>query len=110
MTHSFPTRRASDRGVPSNEAGLIEARAGGFAGCISASANINARVCAKAFRAGDERALGAATALRALVSRKALIPSIKAMIAWQQNDPAFETLLPPQIGRASCRERVCQYV
>jgi 4-hydroxy-tetrahydrodipicolinate synthase len=80
---------------PSNEAVLLDARAGKFAGCISASANINARWCARAFHAGDEKALAVATGLRALVSRKALIPSIKAVLARMQRDPAFEALLPP---------------
>ena len=35
---------------PSTEAVLLEARAGAFAGCISATANLNADLCARAWR------------------------------------------------------------
>ena len=34
---------------PSTEAVLLEARAGAFAGCISATANLNADLCARAW-------------------------------------------------------------
>src|SRR5215475_13130246 len=37
---------------PSTEAVLLEARAGAFAGCISATANLNADLCASAFHGG----------------------------------------------------------
>jgi 4-hydroxy-tetrahydrodipicolinate synthase len=80
---------------PSNEAVLLKARAGEFAGCISASANINARYCARAFHAGDEAALALATRIRALASRKPLIASVKAVLAHRLSDVAFERLLPP---------------
>lgn len=80
---------------PSNEAILLRARAGEFAGCISASANINSAWCGKAFNAGDEKALDVAVKLRGLVSRKALVSSIKAVLADRLGDAAFEALLPP---------------
>src|SRR5712691_764946 len=38
---------------PSTEAVLLEARSGAFAGCISATANLNADLCARAWRNGD---------------------------------------------------------
>ena len=51
---------ASDFDVfPSTEAVLLEARAGAFAGCISATANLNADLCARAWRNGDQAALDA---------------------------------------------------
>ena len=37
---------------PSTEAALLEARGGAFAGCISATANLNADLCARAWRSG----------------------------------------------------------
>src|SRR2546423_1048940 len=37
---------------PSSEAALMEARSGPFAGCISATVNLNADLCARAFRGG----------------------------------------------------------
>lgn len=83
------------RVFPSNEAILLKARAGEFAGCISASANVNSEYCGRAFHTGDEKALEAANKIRALVSRKALIPSVKAVLALKMNDPAFEAVLPP---------------
>ena len=83
------------RVFPSNEAVLLRARAGEFAGCISASANVNAEYCARAFHAGDEAALATAAKIRALVSRKPLIASVKAVLAHRMNDPAFEALMPP---------------
>src|ERR1700691_3239444 len=45
---------------PSTEAALPEARFGPFAGCISATANLNADLCARAYRSRDGAALGAA--------------------------------------------------
>lgn len=83
------------RVFPSNEAILIRARKGEFAGCISASANVNSAWCGRAFHDGDEAALAVANTLRALVSRKALIPSIKAAVAHLRGDAALEALMPP---------------
>jgi 4-hydroxy-tetrahydrodipicolinate synthase len=83
------------RVFPSNEAVLLKARAGEFSGCISASANVNSRFCARAFHAGDAEALERASKIRALVSRKPLIPSVKAVLAHMLKDAAFEALLPP---------------
>jgi 4-hydroxy-tetrahydrodipicolinate synthase len=89
---------SSDLAVfPSNEAVLLRARAGEFAGCISGSANVNAALCARAFHEGDEAALKAAVAVRALVSRNPLIPSVKVVLAMQLNDPALEAVLPPLV-------------
>ena len=52
---------------PSTEAVLLEARSGAFAGCISATANLNADLCARAWRNGDAGALYAAVAVMWLV-------------------------------------------
>jgi 4-hydroxy-tetrahydrodipicolinate synthase len=89
---------------PSNEAVLIEARAGTFAGCISASANINASWCARAFQAGDEAALATASRIRALVSRTALIPAVKAVLAHRLADLAYRDLLPPLMRLSETEE------
>jgi 4-hydroxy-tetrahydrodipicolinate synthase len=83
------------RVFPSNEAVLLKARAGEFAGCISASVNVNSELCARAFHSGDEAALERATKIRALVSRKPLIPSVKAVLAFRLQDPAYRAVLPP---------------
>jgi len=80
---------------PSNEAVLLKARAGEFAGCISASANLNSMFCGRAFREGDQSALETATKIRVLASRKPLIASVKAVLAHMLQDRAFEALMPP---------------
>jgi 4-hydroxy-tetrahydrodipicolinate synthase len=49
---------------PSTEACLLDARRGDFAGCISATANLNSDLCARAFKDGDQTALDAAVAIR----------------------------------------------
>jgi 4-hydroxy-tetrahydrodipicolinate synthase len=93
------------RVFPSNEAVLLKARAGEFAGCISASANVNSKFCARAFHGGDAEALERATKMRALVSRKPLIASVKAVIAHMLKDDAFEAVLPPLTPLAGADKR-----
>src|SRR6185437_3036986 len=62
---------------PSTEAALIEARRGDFAGCISATANCNADLCARAWNSGDTAALEAAVAIRKLFDGKPLVAGVK---------------------------------
>ncbi|MGC2777102.1 MAG: dihydrodipicolinate synthase family protein, partial [Bradyrhizobium sp.] len=65
---------------PSTEACLIEARAGDFAGCISATANLNPDLCARAWSAGDTTALDAAVKIRKLFDGKPLVSGVKALL------------------------------
>jgi len=80
---------------PSSEAALREARRGPFAGCISATVNLNADLCARAYRGGDAVALEAAVAIRKLFDGKPLIPGIKALLAHIHGDPAWARVMPP---------------
>lgn len=80
---------------PSNEAALIEARGGGFAGVISATANCNADLCARAWRQGDQAALDQAVTIRQLFDGKALVPGVKALLAHIHGDPALARVKPP---------------
>jgi 4-hydroxy-tetrahydrodipicolinate synthase len=80
---------------PSNEAVLMEARNGDFAGCISATANLNASLCARAFREGDEAALEQAVAIRALFYGKSLVPGVKAVLAHMHGDATLARVKPP---------------
>jgi 4-hydroxy-tetrahydrodipicolinate synthase len=80
---------------PSTEAELMEARAGAFAGCISATANLNADLCARAFHGGDAAALEMAVAIRKLFDGKPLVPGIKALLAHIHGDPAWARVQPP---------------
>ena len=62
---------------PSTEAVLLEARSGAFAGCISATANLNADLCARAWRSGDAGALDTAVGIRKLFDGKQLVPGVR---------------------------------
>jgi 4-hydroxy-tetrahydrodipicolinate synthase len=80
---------------PSNEAALFEARNGPFAGCISATVNLNADLCARAYRGGDAVALEAAVNIRKLFDGKPLIAGVKALLAHVHGDPAWNRVMPP---------------
>ena len=80
---------------PSTEAALIEARGGAFAGCISATANLNADLCARAWRGGDQAALEAAVAIRKLFDGKPLVSGVKALLAHIHGDAALARVKPP---------------
>jgi 4-hydroxy-tetrahydrodipicolinate synthase len=80
---------------PSTEAALIEARDGSFAGCISATANCNADLCARAWRSGDAAALEQAVAIRKLFDGKALVSGVKALLAHIHGDAQLSRVKPP---------------
>jgi 4-hydroxy-tetrahydrodipicolinate synthase len=80
---------------PSTEACLLEARSGVFAGCISATANLNADLCARAWKAGDAAALDAAVTIRKLFEGKPLVSGIKALLSHIHGDPALARMKPP---------------
>ena len=80
---------------PSTEAALPQARSGPFAGCISATANLNADLCARAYRSGDTAALAQAVAIRNLFDGKPLVAGVKALLAHIHDDPQWARLAPP---------------
>jgi 4-hydroxy-tetrahydrodipicolinate synthase len=80
---------------PSTEAALTEARDGPFAGCISATANLNADLCARFYRHGDRAALDAAVTIRKLFDGKPLVPGVKALLAHIHGEPAWAKVMPP---------------
>ncbi len=72
------------------------ARNGGpFAGCISATVNLNSRDCGKAYREGDAAALAKAVAVRKLFDGLPLIAGIKMLLAHIHSDPALAETMPP---------------
>jgi 4-hydroxy-tetrahydrodipicolinate synthase len=79
---------------PSTEACLIEARSGAFAGCISATANLNADLCQQAWQ-GDAAALDAAVTIRKLFDGKALVSGVKSTLAHIHNDAGWARVAPP---------------
>jgi 4-hydroxy-tetrahydrodipicolinate synthase len=80
---------------PSTEAALPDARSGPFAGCISATANLNAELCARAYRSGDATALAEAVAIRKLFDGKPLVPGVKALLAHIHGEPQWTRVAPP---------------
>jgi 4-hydroxy-tetrahydrodipicolinate synthase len=80
---------------PSTEAALMEARSGAFAGCISATANLNADLCGRAWRSGDAGALETAVTIRRLFEGKQLVAGVKALLAHIHRDPAWVRVQPP---------------
>jgi len=79
---------------PSTEACLIEARSGIFAGCISATANLNADLCQQAWK-GDQAALDKAVTIRKLFDGKPLVAGVKSTLAHIHGDPAWARVAPP---------------
>jgi len=86
---------------PSTEAALTDARDGPFAGCISATANLNADLCARFYRGGDRAALEAAVTIRKLFDGKPLVPGVKALLAHIHDDAAWANVMPPLYGFAA---------
>jgi 4-hydroxy-tetrahydrodipicolinate synthase len=80
---------------PSTEAVLMEARAGAFAGCISATANLNADLCQRAWNRGDVAALDTAVAIRKLFDGRPLVSGVKALLAHIHGDQALARVMPP---------------
>ena len=80
---------------PSTEAVLLEARSGAFAGCISATANLNADLCARAWGAGDRAALDSAVSIRKLFDGKPLVSGVKSLLGYIHADPAWSRVKPP---------------
>lgn len=82
---------------PSTEAALLEARKGAFAGCISATCNLNADLAARAWRDGDAGSHEAAVAIRKLFDGKALVSGIKALLAHIHGDAKLAKVKPPLV-------------
>jgi 4-hydroxy-tetrahydrodipicolinate synthase len=82
---------------PSTEAALIEARSGAFAGCISATANLNCDLCGQTWRNADTRALEGAVAIRKLFEGKPLVAGVKAGLAHIHRDERLARPMPPLV-------------
>ncbi|MYM56369.1 dihydrodipicolinate synthase family protein [Thalassovita mangrovi] len=86
------------RVFPSNEAALAEAAVSGFAGCISATANVSAPLCGALWEgreAPDADLLQTVSAIRQAVSAQPLIPAVKHMVMRRSADPVWDNVLPP---------------
>ncbi|MDQ1899545.1 dihydrodipicolinate synthase family protein [Paracoccus sp. WLY502] len=79
---------------PSSETTLAEGRQDGFAGCISATVNHTAPLCARVWK--GETALAPQIAdLRAAISGCPLIPAVKYLVARRTANPDWQNVLPP---------------
>ncbi len=83
---------------PSNEAALSKASADGYAGCISATVNVDPAPSARLWRDQHNPALSQqVTVLRETISGQPLIPSVKFLVGRRNRDTAWEQLVPPHL-------------
>ena len=82
---------------PATEAALLEARTGAFAGCISASANVNADLCARAFHDGDAAASAKAVRIRELFAGMSIVAGVKALLSVSRGEPGLLRMRPPLV-------------
>jgi len=80
---------------PSSEALLLAAMKKGAAGCISATANLNADLCQRAWSTGDAGALETAVTIRKLFDGKPLVSGVKSTLAHIHNDAGWARVAPP---------------
>ena len=97
MAYAREAARVADgfKVFPSTEACLIEARSGIFPGCISATANLNADLCQRAWATGDAAALDTAVTIRKLFDGKPLVAGVKSTLAHIHNDAGWARVAPP---------------
>jgi len=79
----------------------------GGIGCISATANVNPAAIDRLFRSwqeadADEQQQGL-DAVRGVLSRAAMLPALKAVLAHYRNDPAWVTVRPPLVELAAAQ-------
>ncbi len=86
---------------PGSETFLLQGLRAGGAGCITASANVNAaaiRSTYEAFAAGDGAAADAqaiATVARRAIETRAMVPALKHIVAARRADPEWARTRPP---------------
>ena len=81
---------------PSSETVLAEAEQSGFAGCISATVNISAPLCARLVENRDTDGLAARIAgIRVDIAANPLVPSVKYLVGKRTGNQAWERVMPP---------------
>jgi 4-hydroxy-tetrahydrodipicolinate synthase len=81
---------------PSSESTLADARARGYAGCISATANISAPLAARVW-AGSRDSATALTAIRSAIVRHPIVPAVRAVTASLLADESWLRSIPPLV-------------
>ena len=94
---------------PSSEGTLLTSRRAGFAGCISASANVSAPFAGAVWRAPDDLATQAREAelgaIRAAITSVPLIPALRYLVAQLHTDAQWRRAMPPIATLAPSQER-----
>lgn len=91
---SLASRLPGLRVLPSSETTLADGRRDGFAGCISATVNHTAPLCARVWK--GETALAPQVAdLRAAITACPLIPAVKYLVSRRTGKPDWRNVLPP---------------
>jgi 4-hydroxy-tetrahydrodipicolinate synthase len=83
---------------PSAEGALGRAKELGFAGCISATANVTGPFAQRAWSAAGEEAkegLAQAVAIRAAIAQFPLVASVKATVTLLKGEPSWRRVMPP---------------
>jgi 4-hydroxy-tetrahydrodipicolinate synthase len=87
---------------PGAETSLVQAMSMGAAGCISATANVNARAIRKTFdrwKEADAHLLQEEiNAVRGALERSVMIPALKAILAVRYGDTAWGHVRPPLVS------------
>ena len=87
---------------PSNEASLADAARDGFAGCISATVNVDPAAAQSLWRNQQDEALrGKVLALRQAVSARPLIPAVKYLAGRRSGHDTWLTVSPPLLPLTS---------
>ena len=98
LLEDFPGLRV----FPGSELIMLEALRLGAVGCITATANVNARGLARLYAGwegeGADDLQEAASSVRRAVQSQAMVPALKAIVARRIKDDGWLTLRPPMIG------------
>ena len=98
-THALITRFPGFRVFPGSEALMLAALREGAAGCITATANINAGAIRALFDTWDDAAAddlqARLTAVREALQTAPLVPGLKCVVARALDDPDWDRVRPP---------------
>lgn len=94
------------RVCPSNEASLFIGKEAGYAGCISATTNLNAAICARALETGDESILEAAVAIRGVFDGLPLVSAVKHSVSLLTGDEGWRRMRPPLVELQSEQQAI----
>jgi len=89
------------RVFPSSETTLCDAARDGYAGCISATVNQTARLCADVWAkrdAPDEDSVKLIASQRQTIAGTSLIPAVKYLVGQRTGQNGWDAVLPPFVG------------